>query len=199
MNADAPHVDPDDAVLVARARRGDGPAMDALVLRHHETVFRVALGVLGDQDAAADVAQEAFVKAFRSLDGFRGDAAFRTWLLSITVNQAKGVLRSRGRRREVALEEAPPVADGAMDAAERVALEDEARRARALLERLPGKQRLAVRLRAEEGLSFREVGEIIGSSEGAARVNYHHGIRRLREMLEDDAGRSRGDGRIDGP
>jgi RNA polymerase sigma-70 factor (ECF subfamily) len=65
-----------------------------------------------------------------------------------------------------------------------VAVAEEADRARRLLAGLPEKQRLAVQLRLDEGLSFREVGEIIGSSEGAARVNYHHGIRRLREMME---------------
>jgi RNA polymerase sigma-70 factor (ECF subfamily) len=61
----------------------------------------------------------------------------------------------------------------------------EEERARGLVERLPEKQRLAVLLRVDEGLSFREVGELIGSSEGAARVNYHHGIRKLREWMDD--------------
>jgi RNA polymerase sigma-70 factor (ECF subfamily) len=60
----------------------------------------------------------------------------------------------------------------------------ESARAREMLERLPEKQRLSVSLRVDEGLSFREIGEIIGSSEGAARVNYFHGIRRLRELME---------------
>ena len=60
----------------------------------------------------------------------------------------------------------------------------EAARAREMLERLPEKQRLSVSLRIDEGLSFREIGEVIGSSEGAARVNYFHGIRRLRELME---------------
>jgi RNA polymerase sigma-70 factor (ECF subfamily) len=61
----------------------------------------------------------------------------------------------------------------------------EEERARGLVDRLPEKQRLAVLLRVDEGLSFREVGELIGSSEGAARVNYHHGIRKLREWMDD--------------
>jgi RNA polymerase sigma-70 factor (ECF subfamily) len=63
-------------------------------------------------------------------------------------------------------------------------LRDEAGRALELMRQLPEKQRLAVQLRIQEGLSFKEVGESIGSSEGAARVNYHHGIRRLREMMQ---------------
>ena len=79
---------PDDA-LVDRAREGNPEAMDELVKRHHASVFRVALGILRDEDAAADVAQDSFLKAFKGLGGFRGDAAFRTWLLTITANEER--------------------------------------------------------------------------------------------------------------
>jgi RNA polymerase sigma-70 factor (ECF subfamily) len=75
------------------------------------------------------------------------------------------------------------VTGGEPDPAEAAVVADEASRARSMLERLPEKQRLSVTLRIEEGLSFREIGEVIGSSEGAARVNYFHGIRRLRELM----------------
>lgn len=184
VNAKTSYADLDDSDLVDGAIQGDAHAMDALVLRHHEMAYRVAMGVLQDEEMAADAAQDAFIKAFRSLDGFRGDAAFRTWLLSIVTNVARGMIRARVRRREMPLETAPPVADGTLDAAARVEVLDEVARARACLARLPEKQRLAVQLRIDEGLSFREVGAAIGSSEGAARVNYHHGIRRLRELLE---------------
>jgi len=67
---------------------------------------------------------------------------------------------------------------------DRAAVDEEAARARTMLGKLPDRQRMAVQLRIDEGLSFREIGEIIGSSEGAARVNYFHGIRRLRELME---------------
>lgn len=167
------------------ARRGDPAAQDRLVSRHHEVAWRVALGVLKDEDAAADAVQDAFLKAFRSLDGFRGDARFRTWLLSIVVNEARGALRRRTRRRESGLDDVGPVADAALPVDRGVVIRDEARRARELVEELPEKQRLAVSLRIDEGLSFREIGELIGSSEGAARVNYHHGIRRLREKMTE--------------
>lgn len=150
---------------------------------HHEVAWRVALGVLKDEDAAADAVQDAFLKAFRNLDGFRGESRFRTWLLSIVVNEARGALRRRTRRRESGLDDVGPVADDARPVDHQVVMRDEARRARALVEELPEKQRLAVTLRIDEGLSFREIGELIGSSEGAARVNYHHGIRRLREKM----------------
>jgi len=170
--------------LVARAREGEPEAMDELVRRHHAAAFRVALGILRDEDGAADAAQDAFLKAFRGLDGFRGDASFRTWLLTIAANEARGILRKSGRRKETVLEAAGPVASTQETAEDSLQKAQEAGRIKLLLEDLPEKQRQAVTLRIFDGLSFREVGAIIGSSEGAARVNYHHGIRKLREMLE---------------
>jgi RNA polymerase sigma-70 factor (ECF subfamily) len=157
--------------------------MDELVERHHASVYRVALGILRDEDASADVAQDAFLKALRGLGGFRGDAAFRTWILTITVNEARSVLRKQGRRRETELELAGPIPSLQKTAEDSLQHAEEAQKVRALLEELPEKQRRAVTLRVYEGLSFREIGGLIGSSEGAARVNYHHGIRRLRERL----------------
>ena len=172
-----------DADLVHRARAGDLEAMDELVRRHNGAVYRTALGILRDEDRAQDAAQETFLKAIRGLAGFRGDSAFRTWLLTIVVNEARGILRRAGRRNEMSLEDSGPLTAGGTDPAERATTGLEVDRVRARLRELPEKQRMAVSLRIFEGLSFREVGEAIGSSEGAARVNYHHGIRRLREML----------------
>jgi RNA polymerase sigma-70 factor (ECF subfamily) len=172
-----------DEELVDRARAGDLEAMDQLASRHHGSVYRVAFGILRDEDGAADVAQEAFIKAFLGLRGFRGDASFKTWLLTIAANEARGVLRKAGRRKELALETIGPVpsteesVDDTMERAEDVS------RVKELLSDLPEKQKQSVTLRIFEELSFREIGVIIGSSEVAARVNYHHGIRRLREML----------------
>ena len=173
-----------DAELVRRGREGDESALSGLVDRHHTMAFRVALSLVGDTDLAQDVVQDAFLKAFRALGGFRGDSAFRTWLLTITANAARGALRKRGRRRESDIETAGPLPSKGPDPEEAAEVSEAAGRARAMLEKLPEKQRLAVQLRIDEGLSFREIGEIIGSSEGAARVNYFHGIRRLREWME---------------
>jgi len=175
---------PSDAELVEKARRGDEHALDTLVRRHHAAAHRVAASIVRDADAAQDVVQDAFIKAFRALDGFRGDSSFGTWLLTITANEARGALRRVVRRRETSLDDVTGAASEGMapDSASVLALE--AQRARVMLGRLPDKQRLSVTLRIEEGLSFREIGKIIGSSEGAARVNYFHGIRRLRELLE---------------
>ena len=171
-----------DAALLERVRAGDASALDELIARHHGAAFRVAVAILGSEADAADATQEGMLRALRGLDRFRGESSFRTWLVSIVANEAKSSLRRSARRREAPLvDDVPEVRE---TGAEGVALKAEAARVRALLARLPEKQRLAVQLRVDEGLSFREVGEVIGSTEGAARVNYHHGIRRLREWLE---------------
>jgi len=172
-----------DEELARLGQAGDDAAFGALVERHHGVVYRVALSIVSDPDLAQDVTQEAFLKALRALGGFRGEAAFRTWLLTITANAARSALRKNGRKRETDLDGMVPIASGDPDPAEQAVAAQEAAQARALLSRLPEKQRLSVQLRIDEGLSFREVAEVIGSSEGAARVNYFHGIRRLREWM----------------
>jgi RNA polymerase sigma-70 factor, ECF subfamily len=173
-----------DEALVRRARNGEDAALSALVKRHADAVYRVALAIAGDSDLAQDVSQDAFLKAFRGLDGFRGDASFKTWLLTIAANAARGALRRQGRRRETDFETAPPVASDVRGPDEDVELSSEAAQARVALGRLPEKQRLSVQLRVDEGLSFREIADVIGSTEGAARVNYFHGIRKLREWMQ---------------
>ena len=168
---------------MAKARSRDVEAMNELVSRHHGSAYRVALGILGDEDGAADVAQDAFLKAFGGLEGFRGDASFKTWLLTIAANEARGILRKASRRKELALETAGPVPSREEAVDETVEKAEEVARIKGFLDQLPEKQKQAVSLRIFEDLSFREIGAIIGSSEGAARVNYHHGVKRLREML----------------
>ena len=173
-----------DGELVERGRSGDDSALSVLVKRHHGSAYRMALSLVHDDDTAQDVVQNTFLKAFRALDGFRGDASFHTWLLTITANEARGTLRKSGRIRETTLDDAGPIRSEEMGPAEAVVISQESARARRMMERLPEKQRMSLSLRIDEGLSFKEIGEVIGSSEGAARVNYFHGIRRLREFME---------------
>ena len=175
-----------DSTLVRRAQAGDREALRELTRRHQDAVYRTALAILRNESDAADAAQDTFVKALRALGTFRGDARFRTWVLSIAANEARGRLRRVKRRAETPLDGAEEVRSAEQGALERVAVISEAARVRTVLETLPEKQRMAVTLRIYDGLSFKEVGELIGSSEGAARVNYHHGIRKLREHMTDD-------------
>ncbi|MGH7506264.1 MAG: RNA polymerase sigma factor [Longimicrobiales bacterium] len=174
---------PDEGSLIARARTGDRAAQEALIGRYLKDVYGVTSRVLGDSDLAQDAAQDAMVNALRGLHRFRGDASFRTWLLRIALNAARSVARRRGRRREVALAVIENAPDGEADVATRTAMRDEAARAARMIERLPPKQKLAVSLRVNQGLSYAEVAAVLECTEGAARVNYHLGIKRLRELL----------------
>jgi RNA polymerase sigma-70 factor, ECF subfamily len=172
----------EDAALVDRARSGDAVALDALVSSHYRAVYEVAYRVLGDEESAADAAQESFMKAVSALGSFRGESSFRTWLLRIAANTARSAGRKTTSRREVELEPEAQRSGGANPEREAIARTEADRAARALQE-LPEKQRLAVSLRIYQDLSHREIARILGSSEGAARVNYHLGIKRLRELL----------------
>jgi RNA polymerase sigma-70 factor (ECF subfamily) len=177
----APSVE-DEGSLVARARAGDREAQELLIGRYLRDVYAATLRILGDPDLAQDAAQDAFVNALRGLDRFRGEASFRTWLLRIAFNAARSVGRRKGRRREVTLTLVENEPGPETDQAARVVQSDEAARATRLLERLPPKQRMAVTLRINQGLSYAEIGTVLDCTEGAARVNYHLGVKRLREL-----------------
>lgn len=172
----------DEPSLLARAREGDRAATELLVRRHLHDVYEVALHVLGDRDAAEDAAQDAFVNALRALPRFRGESTFRTWLIRIALNTARSWGRKTTRRRESPLALVEDVLADDADPANRAVQKTESERIQHALTVLPEKQRLAISLRLQ-GLSYAEIGDLCGSSEGAARVNYHLGIKRLRELM----------------
>lgn len=176
-----------DAELVRLSGAGDGLAFGELVERHNGTAYAVAFSIVGEGHAAEDVVQDAFLRAWSAIRGFRGDSTFRTWLCSIVANVARGSLRRRRTRREVPMVALEVAAAPGSSPEERAIRRSSADRARAFLAELPEKQRLAVALRIETGMSFREIGAALGSSEGAARVNYFHGLRKLRRAMGDDA------------
>jgi RNA polymerase sigma-70 factor (ECF subfamily) len=173
--------DEDEASLLSRARSGDREATELLVRRYLRDVYELTARVLSDRDLAQDAAQDAFVNALGALHRFRGESSFKTWLLRIALNSARSVGRRKGRRREVTLELAEDTASESGDAIERIANAEEARKMEVLLQKLPEKQRLAVTLRLQQGLSYEEVAAALECTEGAARVNYHLGLKRLRE------------------
>jgi RNA polymerase sigma-70 factor (ECF subfamily) len=173
----------DENGLIERAKAGDRAAFAELVKVHRDAVYRFAARWLADPDLALDVAQDVFVRAFKSLQSYRGDSRFRTWLFSITLNAARSMARGQKRRGEVRIDTGADFPDMRTPPDAKAARAEAFARAAAELATLPEKQRGAVTLRVFEGLSFKEIGEIIGCSEGSARVNYHHGIQKLREAL----------------
>lgn len=178
--------DREAAELLSRCRAGDRDAFGLLVRRYEGPVFRFVLSRVGDGDRAADVTQDTFIKAFRGLDGFRGESAILTWLLAIARNELRAGFRTAVRRREQALETGPDPVDPAAGPDDEMIRRAEVDRVRDAILDLPEKQQMSVSLRLFDGLSFREVAEAVGTSEGSARVNFFHGIRKLREWLDDD-------------
>lgn len=176
--------DIDETALLARARAGEAEAVDALIRKYVKDVYAVTSRLLNDRDLAEDAAQDALVNALNGLKRFRGDASFRTWLLRIAVNAARSIGRRKTRRREVSLDAVTESAADTPDPAKTAGEHDEAARAAALLGKLPEKQRMAVSLRIQQGLSYHEIASLLDCTEGAARVNYHLGVKRLRELMK---------------
>jgi RNA polymerase sigma-70 factor, ECF subfamily len=181
----APAAVRDEQALVDAARAGDLAAREQLVRRYIDDVYRLTSRLLGDRDLAQDATQDTFVNALGALQRFRGASSFRTWLLRIATNAAHSAGRRQVRRREVSLVSAENEASTAPDPALRAERRVEGERAERVLARLPTKQRLAVALRTQQGLSYAEIALALDCSEGAARVNYHLGIKRLRELLNE--------------
>ncbi len=178
--------DPDE-ILVERHRRGDPAAFRELVERHQRGVHALCFKWLRDPDEADEVTQLTFVRVFRRLESFGGRASFRTWLYRVALNACRNRVRDEKRRRTEELVDVPDPRSDALDSLVGGELAKAVERAVA---ELPERQRAVVELRLYRDLPYHEIARIVGSSAGAAKVNYHYAIRTLREKL-----RARGVGR----
>lgn len=171
-----------DVDLIARYFRGDEAAAAELVHRHTTALARF-LSVQGAPDEELDdLVQDTFIKGFRSLSGFRGGATFRTWLLTIGSNLLKDRIRQWRRRQVVAL--TPDAVDPAADPAGEAEASQAVERLREGIGRLARLQREVFVLRAQQGLDYDEIARALDMSTGAARVHYHHAVKRLKGWLE---------------
>jgi len=179
--------DDPDAELVAAAGEGDGDAFEALVRRYQGRIIGLARGYTRNPADAEDLAQDVFVRLYRSLRRFRGDSLFRTWLYTVALNVVRSHHASRGRREPVWGDSGadaqrafdPP--DGAPDAEITFARREAIERA---LRELPPDLREAVMLRDVHGLDSDEVCEVLGLSAANQRVLLHRGRAKLRALLE---------------
>jgi RNA polymerase sigma-70 factor (ECF subfamily) len=173
--------------LLAACRRGDRRAFEELVRLTSRRVYSLAYRLVQDRSEAEDVAQEAYLRMYRGLAGFREEAQLETWMYRIVANCAMTQLRKRGRFGQVA-------ADAELDvpapdrSSERAVNRGDLERA---LDLLPEGQRVAVLLKDVYGLSVREIAEEIGVEEGAVKVRLHRARKRLAEYLT--AGDARAD------
>jgi len=192
-----------DLSLVQLAQRGDAGAFDALVRRYQHKVVKLVLRYVRDPAEAEDIAQEAFIKAYRALPRFRGDSAFYTWLYRIAINTAKNVLASRGRspiRYEVdrSDDDDYDVVANLKDAAtpEALALTEEIRSTvTAAIDALPEDLRTAIQLRELEGLSYEEIAAAMECPVGTVRSRIFRAREAIDARLRDvfDGGLGRGE------
>lgn len=177
----------EEAELVEQAKRGESSAYETLVHRHQEIAFRTAFLVTGSAADAEEVAQDAFVKAYRALGRFRAGAPFRPWLLQIVVNEARNRRRSTGRREHLALRVADePSSGGAAPSPEAELLERE-RRGRLVqaLADLREDERDVVVCRHLLGLSEEETAAALDLPVGTVKSRLSRALARLRAALEE--------------
>ena len=183
-----------DRELVEKAKQGDQEAFEQLVLSNQNKVYALALRLCGDREEAADLAQEAFVKAWQGLASFQGESSFATWVYRLTTNAAIDHLRKKKRREEAARlvsldDEESGWAEPADWEGDPQRLLERSERGRALAQaigRLPDWQRRALVLRELSGLSYQEIGEALDIDLGTVKSRIARARLNLRKILLED-------------
>ena len=169
-----------DREAILACQRGDRAAFDRLVERHQRDVYRLCFRYVNNHEDAADLAQDAFVKAYKAIGRFRGDSAFSTWLYRIAVNTC---LNFRAARRMAQEELSESLADPGAPIVQRMQDRERSQQVRDAVARLPEKQRATLILKIYHDLTHEEVAGILGSSVGTVKANLFHAVGNLRKML----------------
>ena len=178
----------DDRSLVALFLDGHREAFDVIVERHRRHVYQICYRFVGNHEDASDLAQDVFVRAFKGLRKFKGDAALATWLYRVGVNTCLNRVATKQLRVEPL--EAPGEAGAAQyvaqgeDPLDQVVRGERAAEVRAAIAKLPPKQRATLMLRAYQDLTHEEIAQILGSSVGAVKANFFHALGNLKRILE---------------
>lgn len=182
---DVPLTELDDGHLVARCLAGRTEAFDVIVERHQRAVYHLCFRFVRRHEDAADLTQDVFLRAYRGLRRFRGDATLATWLHRIAVNVCLN--RISGRRvQETSLDEAPVIPAAGDDPAASLLRTREGERVRAAVARLPRKQRATLILRVYQDLSHREIAAALGTTVGAVKANFFRALGNLRSLLAEE-------------
>jgi RNA polymerase sigma-70 factor, ECF subfamily len=181
-----------DAELVRLARQGDRGAFQELVERYQRKIYAVVLGMLHDHDAAWETSQETFLKALRSLDQFKGEASFYTWLYRIAVNLAIDYQRHEWRHKAVGVSDATIETQQAVqedlrrdDPFRRVKNREIGERLRAAIDQLTPEHRAVILLREVEGLSYDEISRVMECAKGTVMSRLHYARKKLQTLLQD--------------
>lgn len=193
-NSRSASLSPGDEELVASARQGDRRAFEELVERHKRRAYHIAFDFTRDGEDAKDISQEAFLKAFMNLRNFDGRSSFYTWFYRILVNLC---LDHKRRQKRAPTEEFDEATARQMDPShepakprspdQQVLARQISAKVDAALESLPARQRAAFVLKNHQGLSIKEIAELLDTAEGTVKVHLHRAVRALREQLADFA------------
>ena len=176
----------DDAAQVEQCLAGNTAAFDALVERHRRQVYQVCYRFVGNHEDASDLAQDAFLRAYRALHTFKGNAAFGTWLYRVAVNVCLNRVSSKPPATEPL--ERREHQDVKGESADRTVLRQErAATVRAAIARLPKKQRATMILRMYHELPHEQIAAILGSSVGAVKANFFHALANLKKLLKESS------------
>ena len=172
----------DDNELIQKFQNGDEKAFDQLVRNNLNNVFGFFMKVTRDEMSAEDLTQDVFMKLYKNLKNFRHDSNFSTYLYRINSNTANSWITRNKWKNLLHLDQAPD--KGEYD------IKNEAEWTKEELwneiSKLPNKQRRVMILRITDSLSYSEISKITGMSEGTAKVNFHHGLKKLKEVLSND-------------
>jgi RNA polymerase sigma-70 factor (ECF subfamily) len=186
-----------DEELVARSRGGDLDSFNQLVLRWERPIYALAYRVIGREEDARDVAQETFLRAFRALSGFKGQAKFSSWLYRITLNLCRDWIR---RERRTPIAQAPEgidlveLAGEAADTEsvdELVSRKELSRAVAKAMAQLPDEQRTAIILKEYHGLTFQEIADLLGCPLSTVKTRLYQGLTVLRRTLQQDEAAAR--------
>ena len=176
-----------NAELVRKSQFGDKAAFEQLVIRHQELVFSLAYKLTGNREMANDVAQEAFIRAWKAIEKFRGDSTFSTWIYRITVNTAWTLRKKAKKHNTLNIDDTyePIVIDEKKDP-ELVAINSDLSSVLVnALDKIPIEQRIIVELKNIEGRSHKEIADYLDISVTAAKVRLHRAHQKLRNILEE--------------
>ncbi|MGI8797328.1 MAG: RNA polymerase sigma factor [Acidimicrobiia bacterium] len=187
-----PEMEEEIAALVVAAREGDREAFDELVRRTYVDTYTLAVRLTANEEDARDVVQEAYLRAWKGIGRFRGDAQFTTWLYRITANASYTLVQKRRRRRTEPLETAAEPVELRPEAQPEAAAESAVVMAQLsdAVAQLPPKLRSIVVLKDVYGLSHDDIAQELGISVAAAKVRLHRGRKKLRDILFEEQGRS---------
>jgi RNA polymerase sigma-70 factor (ECF subfamily) len=170
----------DEREAVEACQRGEREAFDRLVERFQRDIYRLCYRYVNNHEDANDVAQEVFLKAYRAIRRFRGDSSFSTWLYRIAVNTC---LNFRSSRKPETEELPEALADPRAGVVTSLESEEQARRVREAIRRLPEKQRATLILKVYHDLTHEEVARILGSTVGTVKANLFHALGNLRKLV----------------